>query len=174
MELKGAMDCFKFLKVAGLCIDIFVSDRHRSIAKWIRENQPGTKHFLDIWHVAKRCYRLARKMGVKKIKEWIKSVRKHLYCCATSTSQGFGDLIVAKWTSYLRHVNNKHSNHPPRPSLPEMCSWRNVIKIMDKEWSVDSLMINKNHNDHNDHKHFPSPYSSSFLFESICINSKSY
>lgn len=95
-------------------------------------------------------------------------------CCATSTSQGFGDLIVAKWTSYLRHVNNKHSNHPPRPSLPEMCSWRNVIKIMDKEWSVDSLMINKNHNDHNDHKHFPSPYSSSFLFESICINSKSY
>ena len=53
MELQGAVQCFSFLKDAGLSIITFVSDCHRSIAKWIRENQTGTSHFFDIWHVAR-------------------------------------------------------------------------------------------------------------------------
>ena len=35
-----------------------------------------------------------------------------LYWCATSTKQGFGALIVAKWNSFMRHVANKHEDHP--------------------------------------------------------------
>ena len=53
MELKGAQDSFAFLKAAGLKIHVFISDRHRSIAKWIREHEPATRHFFDISHVAK-------------------------------------------------------------------------------------------------------------------------
>jgi len=53
MELKGAQDSFAFLKAEGLLIAVFISDRHRSIAKWIREHEPETRHFFDIWHVAK-------------------------------------------------------------------------------------------------------------------------
>ena len=110
------MECFKFLKLAGLRIGIFVSDRHRSIAKWIRENEPNTRHFFAIWHVArsvsKKLLQASKESGCDKIKAWIKAVRGHLYWCATSTKQGFGDLIVAKWTSFLRHVNNRHSDHP--------------------------------------------------------------
>lgn len=113
---------------------------------------------------------VSKENGCEKIK-WIKSVRKHLLC-HIHQSRIWGSNCCQ--VDLIPETCEQQTQQPPRPSLPEMCSWRNVIKIMDKEWSVDSLMINKNHNDHNDHKHFPSPYSSSFLFESICINSKSY
>ena len=52
-ELQGAKQCFSFLKDAGLSIVTFVSDHHRSIAKWIREHQPDTSHFFYIWHIAR-------------------------------------------------------------------------------------------------------------------------
>ncbi|XP_065069945.1 uncharacterized protein LOC135694966 [Rhopilema esculentum] len=42
----------------------------------------------------------------------MKAIKKHLYWSATSTQQGFGNLIVAKWTSLIRHVADKHDNHP--------------------------------------------------------------
>ena len=40
-------------------IDTLVTDRHRQIAKWIRINMPHTKHFFDIWHVAKCMYNIS-------------------------------------------------------------------------------------------------------------------
>jgi solute carrier family 8 (sodium/calcium exchanger) len=42
----------------------------------------------------------------------MKGIRNHLYWCATSTKQGFEGMIVAKWRSFLRHVANKHKDHP--------------------------------------------------------------
>lgn len=36
-----------------LQVDIFVTDRHVQINKWVRENMPATKHYFDVWHVAK-------------------------------------------------------------------------------------------------------------------------
>ena len=52
-ELEGVKRCFGFLQRLGVKIGVFISDRHRGIAKWIRENCPGTTHFFDIWHVAR-------------------------------------------------------------------------------------------------------------------------
>ena len=52
MELEGAKRAFSFLYSVGLRISVFISDRHRGIAKWIRENQAGCAHFYDIWHIA--------------------------------------------------------------------------------------------------------------------------
>lgn len=40
MELDGAKRCFQFIKDAGLKVTSFISDRHKGIAKWIRESQP--------------------------------------------------------------------------------------------------------------------------------------
>jgi len=100
----------------GLGVSIFVSDRHRSIAKWIRECCPGTKHFYDIWHIARSITKVllkaSKEKGCEAISPWIKPIRNHLYWCATSTKSGFGALISAKWLSFLRHMANKHSNHP--------------------------------------------------------------
>ena len=36
MELEGAKRSFNFLQTAGVAIKVFISDRHRGIAKWIR------------------------------------------------------------------------------------------------------------------------------------------
>ena len=40
MELEAAKLCFTNLRKDGLEITVFVSDRHRGIAKWIRESHP--------------------------------------------------------------------------------------------------------------------------------------
>ena len=116
MELKGAQDSFAFLKAAGLGIAVFISDRHRSIAKWIREQEPATSHFFDIWHVAKsitkKLLQVGRESGCDLLVNWQKAIKNHLHWCATSTKLGFGELILAKWKSIIRHVCNKHTHHP--------------------------------------------------------------
>ena len=116
MELKGAQDSFAFLKAAGLGIAVFISDRHRSIAKWIREQEPATSHFFDIWHVAKsvtkKLLQVGKESGCELLVKWQKAIKNHLHWCATSTKLGFGELILAKWKSIIRHVCNKHTHHP--------------------------------------------------------------
>ena len=116
MELEGAKRAFAHLKSVGITVAVFISDRHRGIAKWIRESQAETLHFFDIWHIArsigKAMLKLSKENGCHKIKEWMKGVRNHLYWCATSTKQGFENLILAKWKSFICHVANKHDHHP--------------------------------------------------------------
>ena len=76
MELEGAKRAFSFLESVGLSISVFISDRHRGIAKWIRECKPSTAHYFDIWHVAKSIgktiLKLSKEKGCEKIKEWMK------------------------------------------------------------------------------------------------------
>ena len=116
MELEGAKRSFSYLKSVGLSISVFISDRHRGIAKWIRECQPGCSHFFDIWHISrsigKSMIKLSKEKGCEKIGDWVKGVRNHLYWCVTSTKQGFQELIAAKWQSFMHHVSNKHDGHP--------------------------------------------------------------
>ncbi|XP_019616683.1 PREDICTED: uncharacterized protein LOC109464189 [Branchiostoma belcheri] len=116
MELEGAKRSFSFLSEAGLKIKTFITDRHKGIDRWIREEQKDTAHYYDLWHVCKSLVKDLRKAYKEKncevIKDWCKSIKKHLYWCAQSTSQGFGQLIVAKWKSIMRHIANKHDGHP--------------------------------------------------------------
>ena len=91
----------------SLDISVFISDRHLGLTKWVRETQ-SCKHFIDIWHASKSlCKKPAnakRENGCEIIGEWIQGIKNHLYWCAISTNQGFGDLMVAKWMSLLLHV----------------------------------------------------------------------
>lgn len=123
MELKGAQDSFTFLERAGIEIATFISDRHRGIAKWIKENRPNTTHFFDIWHLAKsigkKLLKIGKESGCEVIVKWQKSIRNHLHWCAISTKTGFQELIIAKWKSLLRHISNKHKKHPE--SLFKQC-----------------------------------------------------
>jgi hypothetical protein len=66
MELQGAKQCFDVLLLAGLAISVFISDRHLGIAKWIREYQPKTSHFYDIWHIARSITKKMLKAGKTK------------------------------------------------------------------------------------------------------------
>ncbi|CAH3020731.1 unnamed protein product [Porites evermanni] len=127
-ELEGVKPCFGFLQRLGVKIGVFISDCHRGIAKWIRENCPGTTHFFDIWHVAwsvtKKLLAASTEKGCEIIQDWMKGIRRHLYWSATSTKPGFGSLTLAKWNSFLRHVANKHTDHPD--PLYKVCNHANL------------------------------------------------
>lgn len=122
MELDGAKRCFNFLTQAGLKIPVFISDRHTSIAKWLREQRKDTLHLYDLWHVCKslckQILKASKEKGCECLKDWMSSIKKHLYWCALSTKQGFGALILAKWKSLLRHISGKHKDHPD-PLFPK-------------------------------------------------------
>ena len=53
MEHAGLLRSIKEIQDSGLKIDVFISDRHVQNRKWIKEELPETKHYFDIWHVAK-------------------------------------------------------------------------------------------------------------------------
>jgi solute carrier family 8 (sodium/calcium exchanger) len=124
MELEGAKWSFSIIKdIEKLPIKTFVSDRHRGIGKWMRTTQKDTTHYYDIWHQAKstvkKVLKASKEKGCEILAEWTKSIRNHLYWCATSSRAGFSSLIEAKWLSFMRHVNNEHDGHPN--ALYEKC-----------------------------------------------------
>ena len=141
MELDGAKKCFSFLEGAGVKIKKFISDRHAGIAKWVRESRPDTKHFFDIWHVARSITKKLMKSGKEKgceiLMHWIKGVRNNLYWCATSTKEGFQEMILAKWRSFKNHVANRHEGHASnlfsRCAHDELETPREWVKI-GKKW----------------------------------------
>ena len=51
MEMEGLERVVE--QLANIDIKTLVTDRHRSIAKYIREQLPGVLHLFDVWHVAK-------------------------------------------------------------------------------------------------------------------------
>ena len=78
-ELEGVKRWFGFLRQLGVTIGVFISDGHRGIAKWIRENCPGTTHFYDIWHVTrsitKKLLAASKEKGCEIIQDWMKGIR---------------------------------------------------------------------------------------------------
>ena len=109
---------------------VFVSDRHRGIAKWLRESHPTITHYFDQWHIAKSVVKkmlaASKKKGCERIAKWITAVKHHIYWCSTTTKEGFQKLILAKWKSFIRHVANKHTDHP-NPLFPE-CAHKELEK----------------------------------------------
>ena len=53
MEKGGFIRAVHFLEEQDLEVSVLVTDRHRQIAKWVRENLPSTDHRYDLWHMAK-------------------------------------------------------------------------------------------------------------------------
>ena len=128
MELDAAKRCFSHLKQAGLKVDVFVSDRHKGIGKWIWTEEQETQHFNDIWHVNKGINKVLRKTSKEKgceiIGEWTKGIRNHLYWCVQSTQLGFGELIVAKWQSTVQCGIS-----PTNTLVTKICYFQTVIML---------------------------------------------
>jgi len=62
MEFVGHKRCLMFLLATGMVIKQYITDRHTSIAKWMKEEcprichelgKPKIEHFFDLWHIAK-------------------------------------------------------------------------------------------------------------------------
>ncbi|XP_035662758.1 uncharacterized protein LOC118406641 isoform X1 [Branchiostoma floridae] len=115
MEKEGLVRAVAFLQARGLQISTLVTDRHLQVAKWVRENLPATRHLYDIWHIAKGIRKKLSALGRQKECElviaWIQSIINHLYWCATTTREGEGELLAAKWASLDNHLHNVHRGH---------------------------------------------------------------
>jgi hypothetical protein len=53
MEYEGFQRCMEFLSNKELNMTTFVSDRHTSIQKHMREKLPKIIHYFDLWHIKK-------------------------------------------------------------------------------------------------------------------------
>ena len=56
MELEGLSRSVSYLLEHKLSIGTIVTDRHKSIGKWIKNALPGTTHSYDVWYMAKGTY----------------------------------------------------------------------------------------------------------------------
>lgn len=87
MELDGAKRSFAFLSTAGLNISTFITDRHKGIGKWMREEQKNTLHLYDLWHVCKSLvkdlWKASSERGCEAIKDWTKTIKKTLVLVCT-------------------------------------------------------------------------------------------
>ncbi|KAF3842781.1 hypothetical protein F7725_001630, partial [Dissostichus mawsoni] len=126
MEKTGLERSLAHLERQGLAVGTMVTDRHRQIAKWLRETYPHIEHLYDIWHVAKgfskKLLAASNERECQVLRPWIKSVVNHMYWCAVSTPSGQGAQIVAKWESVVSHVQNVHTGHGDL--FPVMHPWQ--------------------------------------------------
>ena len=108
MELEGAKRCFQNLKKDGIRYETFISDRRRVITTWMQNDKESTNYFFHIWHVArnitKKLMQASKEKGFEIIGKWIRAVCNHIYWAATTTKSGFGELIVDKWSSFIRLI----------------------------------------------------------------------
>ena len=53
MAKEGLIRALDFLHQQELKVGVLVTDRHKQISKWVRENLPNADHRYDTCHVAK-------------------------------------------------------------------------------------------------------------------------
>lgn len=54
--------------------------------------------------------KLGKKKGMEDVKNWINSLKIHLYWCAQSSRPGDHEDIKKKWLTAIEHIQNIHVN----------------------------------------------------------------
>ncbi|KAK6169321.1 hypothetical protein SNE40_020397 [Patella caerulea] len=82
MEKEGLIRAVRWLQENNVQLDTLITDRHLQIGKWICENLDNTKHFFDVWHVAKGLKKKMVGLGKEKDCESINPYESPvLVCC---------------------------------------------------------------------------------------------
>ena len=55
MELRGLRWALQIVKEQGT-VTHFITDRHASVKKHMKDHEPAILHHFDIWHMAKGMY----------------------------------------------------------------------------------------------------------------------
>ncbi|KAM7303197.1 uncharacterized protein ISCGN_013178 [Ixodes scapularis] len=114
MEKQGLIRCLEFLKTKDIKVRSLTTDRHRSIAKHMREVEPEVLHYFDVWHVSKSIKKAitaaSKAPGFSALHDWVQAAANHMHWCAAA-SRGNGDLLVEAWASIARHVADIHNGH---------------------------------------------------------------
>lgn len=53
MEHEGLVRTLGFLEENSIKVGTLITDRHKQIARYIRETHPEITHQYDVWHVSK-------------------------------------------------------------------------------------------------------------------------
>ena len=56
MELEGLVRGLNFLTESQVQIGTVITDRHKQINKYLKEDYPDIEHRYDVWHIAKGTY----------------------------------------------------------------------------------------------------------------------
>ncbi|XP_052270796.1 uncharacterized protein LOC127871702 [Dreissena polymorpha] len=114
MELEGLKRGLRNLATNHISVTDLTTDRHVQVRKFMREEMENIRHWFDVWHMAKgvknKLLTMGKKKGCEAVGKWAQSIANHLYYCAAS-SEGNGDLVVAKWRSIRNHVVNRHDGN---------------------------------------------------------------
>lgn len=69
MELEGLKRCRSHSEDVGYTIDTLTTDRHTSIAAYMRKEWSEVKHQFDCWHIAKGILRYVNILSCGKL-QW--------------------------------------------------------------------------------------------------------
>ncbi|XP_043119678.1 uncharacterized protein LOC122362317 [Puntigrus tetrazona] len=131
MEKEGLRRCLDHLEANGLPVEYVVTDRRLQIQKFLGER--NVAQFYDVCRFEKGLFKkldkLSQKKGFEILKKWLRSIKNHVYWCATSSTSG--PEKVAKWTSLLNHIQNIHIHK--NPEFPK-CAHPDQVSRDPKRW----------------------------------------
>ena len=108
MEKEGLQRSLEYLQQHEMTIGVMVTDRHKQINKWLRENHPDISHFYDGCHVAKgTCiFNVVHNkhnydkmvISIDRIEEEVRSFvkAKRLWHCWTVVEEPYKSLILVR------------------------------------------------------------------------------
>ncbi|XP_065121196.1 uncharacterized protein [Paramisgurnus dabryanus] len=118
-ELEGLKRSINLLRRQDLHVSTLVTDRHRQVAKWVREElcPEGTRHYFDVWHVGKSLGKAldtaSKDRHCDQLQLWRPAIVNHLYWTAASTPDGNPAVMEAKWRSLVNHIQDIHNHDTP-------------------------------------------------------------
>ena len=111
MEKMRFEKSLRLLKNDGIIPEQITTDRHILIRKYLRDQESGIIHQVDVWHlvknIKKKLLAANKKSSCKIMEKWIKSIGNHLWW-ACATCEGDPALLHEKWISVMFHIQNKH------------------------------------------------------------------
>lgn len=116
-EHEGFLRLETFLAGKNLDLAAIITDRNRQNAAYIRRNMApkGTRHYYDIWHIAKgigkKIDTLVKQKDCENAGLWRRSIINHLYWMAATATEGNGDMLEAMWKSLTNHIQDVHEGH---------------------------------------------------------------
>lgn len=126
MEFLAFQKAFTFLLGTAMIVKSFISDRHTSIAKWMKEdclrrcreieNQRCNTSLTAGIFIAKKIQKVLIKLSKEKnceiIGRWRKACVHQFYWAVTSNKETLEGLKLAKFHAFVSHVLSKHTGLP--------------------------------------------------------------
>uniref|UniRef100_A0A3Q0SA27 THAP-type domain-containing protein n=1 Tax=Amphilophus citrinellus TaxID=61819 RepID=A0A3Q0SA27_AMPCI len=131
METEALRRGLDLLQANHLSVEHIVTDRRTRVQKYLRER--NVLHYYNTQHLEKGLSRKLKKLAKNKacllVRRWLPSIRNHVYWTATSSTSA--PEKVAKWKSFVNHIQNIHTHDDP---LFPTCAHPNRVSMDPSKW----------------------------------------